>query len=231
MDASTNCWRGIILLGGPGSGKGTQAALLAQRLGIAHISTGDLFRQNIRMETPLGKLARTYMEKGELVPDEVTVGMVRERLKQPDCANGFILDGFPRTIAQADALNQVLADMRQALTAVLNLQVAPEVLIDRLSRRWTCKSCGAVFPEFSLPPRPGCKKDVCDGELYQRPDDRPETQRHRIEVYREQTAPLEAYYAERGMLIEIDGENSVERVHQLIVDAVGCEDGAAQGER
>jgi len=228
MDTSTHCWRGIILLGGPGSGKGTQAALLAQELGVPHISTGDLFRENIRMETPLGQLAKTYMERGELVPDEVTVGMVRERVKRPDCANGFILDGFPRTIAQADALNQVLADMRQSLTAVLNLQVAPEVLVDRLSRRWTCKSCGAVFPEFSKPPRVGCKKEVCDGELYQRPDDKPETQRNRIRVYHEQTAPLEAYYAERGLLIEIDGENSVERVHQLIVDAVGCEDQAVQ---
>ncbi|MCS7061828.1 MAG: adenylate kinase [Anaerolineae bacterium] len=222
MDTSKQCWRGIILLGGPGSGKGTQAVLLAQKLGIAHISTGDLFRENIRMGTELGKVAKTYIEKGELVPDEVTVRMVRERVNRPDCTNGFILDGFPRTVAQADALNQVLAEMHRSLTAVLNLQVAPDVLLERLSRRWTCKACGAVFPEFSAPPRAGCKKEVCDGELYQRPDDKPETQRHRIEVYREQTAPLEAYYAERGLLVEIDGENSIERVHQLILDAVRC---------
>ena len=217
------------MLGGPGSGKGTQATLLAQELGVPHISTGDLFRENIKMETPLGKLARAYMEKGELVPDEVTVSMVRERLSRPDCANGFILDGFPRTIAQAEALNQALADAQRSLSAVLNLQVSPEVLIDRLSRRWTCKACGAVFSEFSNPPRAGCKKELCDGELYQRPDDQPETQRNRIRVYREQTAPLEAYYAEQGILIEIDGENSIERVHRLIVDAVACENQAARG--
>lgn len=217
------------MLGGPGSGKGTQATLLAQELGVPHISTGDLFRENIKLETPLGKLARTYVEKGELVPDEVTVGMVRERLSHPDCANGFILDGFPRTVAQAEALNQVLADAQRSLSAVLNLQVSPEVLIDRLSRRWTCKACGAVFSEFSNPPRAGCKKELCDGELYQRPDDQPETQRNRIRVYREQTAPLEAYYAEQGILIEIDGENSIERVHHLIVDAVACENQTGRG--
>lgn len=230
MDTSTRCWRGIVMLGGPGSGKGTQAALLAQELGVPHISTGDLFRENIKKGTPLGALAKTYIDKGELVPDEVTVSMVRERISRPDCANGFILDGFPRTIAQADALDKALAENHQALTAVLNLQVSPQVLIDRLSRRWTCKSCGAVFPEFSAPPRPGCKKEHCDGELYQRPDDRPETQRHRIEVYREQTAPLEAYYLERGLLVDIDGENSVDEVHQLIVSAVGCEDQTAQSQ-
>ncbi|MGQ9814601.1 MAG: adenylate kinase [Candidatus Roseilinea sp.] len=230
MGTSKSCWRGIVMLGGPGSGKGTQAALLARELGVPHISTGDLFRENIRMGTDLGKIAKSHMDKGELVPDDLTVSMVRERLSRPDCANGFILDGFPRTIAQAEALNRVLADMHRTLTAALNLQVSPEVLIDRLSRRWTCKACGAVFPEFSNPPRAGCRKELCDGELYQRPDDKPETQRNRIRVYREQTAPLEAYYAECNLLIEIDGENSVERVHQLIVDAVGCERQPAQGE-
>jgi len=214
-------WHGIILLGGPGSGKGTQAVTLAQRFGLAHISTGDLFRENLRLETPLGRLAKQYMEKGELVPDQVTVDMVRERLGRPDCAGGFILDGFPRTIAQADALDGVLAGLGRRLTVVVNLKVADQVLVDRLSRRWTCRACGAVFPEFSAPPRKGCKKDDCDGELYQRPDDNPETQRRRIEVYRQQTAPLERYYAGRGLLAEVDGENSVEAVQALIVQAVG----------
>ena len=206
------------------------AVLLAHELDVADVSTGDLFRENLKLETPLGKLAKTYMDKGELVPDEVTVNMVRERFKRPDCDNGFILDGFPRTIAQAEALNQVLAEMDQTLSAVLNLQVAPEVLVDRLSRRWTCKSCGAVFPEFSKPPRKGCKKDACDGELYQRPDDNPATQRNRIRVYRGPECPPSTVCHKKGMLIEIDGENSVETVHQLIVNAVDCAGLTAQAQ-
>jgi len=213
-------WHGIILLGGPGSGKGTQAVRLAGILGVAHISTGDLFRENLKLATPLGQLAKQYMDKGELVPDEVTVNMVRERFSRPDCAGGFILDGFPRTIAQADALNAVLAEMGRHITAVLCLRVRDEVLVDRLSRRWTCRTCGAVFPDFSKPPRQGCKKDVCDGELYQRPDDTPETQRRRIEVYNQQTAPLEQYYTQRCLLIEISGERPVESVHESAAAAV-----------
>ena len=220
MDTANTLWHGIVLLGGPGSGKGTQAVLLAEALGLAHISTGDLFRENLRLATPLGTLARQYMDKGELVPDEVTVNMVRERLSRPDCARGFILDGFPRTIAQADELNQVLHEMGRRLTAVLCLRVRDEVLVARLSQRWTCRSCGAVFPAFSDPPRPGCKKEVCDGELYQRADDKPETQRRRIEVYNQQTAPLESYYEQRGQLVDVDGEQPVEAVQAEIVQAV-----------
>jgi adenylate kinase len=221
MDAPAHKrWHGIILLGGPGSGKGTQAVRLAEKLGVAHISTGDLFRENLRLATPLGQLAKQYMDKGELVPDQVTVDMVRDRFGRPDCAGGFILDGFPRTIAQADALNEVLAETGRQLTAVLCLRVRDEVLVDRLSRRWTCRSCGAVFPEFSAPPRRGCKKDVCDGELYQRPDDTPETQKRRIEVYNKQTAPLERYYTDLCLLIEINGERPVDAVYESAVAAV-----------
>jgi len=213
-------WHGIILLGGPGSGKGTQAAQLAAQLKVAHISTGDLFRENLKAETPLGKLAKHYMDKGELVPDQVTVDMVRERFKRPDCANGFILDGFPRTVAQADALNALLSEMGKRLTVVLNLRAGEQTLVSRLSSRWTCKVCGAVFPAFSKPPRLGCKQAVCDGELYQRADDNPETQRRRIQVYNQQTAPLEAYYAQRHLLAEIDGEQAIETVRQAIVQSV-----------
>jgi adenylate kinase len=208
---------GIVLLGAPGSGKGTQAASLASALDIPHISTGDLFRENLKRGTPLGILAKSYMDRGELVPDDVTVGIVRERLSRPDSANGFILDGFPRTIAQAEALDKVLAEMGKRVTVAPYLRVHDDVLLERLSNRWTCRACGAVFNKYSPPPREGCKKEVCDGELYRRPDDEPETQRNRIRVYNEQSAPLIDYYGKRGLLAEVCGEQTVEAVkHELL---------------
>ncbi len=216
----TNAWRGIILLGGPGSGKGTQAAALAEALKIAHISTGELFRNHLKQGTKLGILAKGYMENGELVPDEVTVAMVRERLSEPDCAGGCILDGFPRTIAQAEALDMALADMNRQVMVVPLLVVRDGVLLERLSNRWTCRACGAVFSQFSRPPREGCKKDECDGELYRRPDDEPETQRNRIRVYSEQTEPLINYYQQRGLLVRIDGEQDVEHVREGLLAKV-----------
>jgi adenylate kinase len=215
-----NIWHGIVLLGGPGSGKGTQAAGLAATLNVAHISTGDLFRSNLKQGTDLGKLAKGYMDRGELVPDEVTVAMVRERLKEPDCANGFILDGFPRTIPQAEALDKVLADMGKRVTIVPVFKVRDSVLLERLSNRWTCRACGAVFNKFSQPPREGCKKDVCDGELYRRPDDEPETQKNRIRVYNEQTAPLIDFYSRRGLTVKINGEQDVDRVREDLLAKV-----------
>lgn len=205
-------WYGVVLLGGPGSGKGTQAVRLASALQIPHISTGDLFRHHLKQGTALGVLAKSYMERGELVPDEVTIGMVRERLSQTDCQRGFILDGFPRNIDQATALDRVLNDLGKQISAVPLLAVSGALLLERLSNRWTCRSCGAVFSKFSAPPREGCKKDVCDGELYRRPDDEPETQKHRIEVYEAQTAPLVDYYRERALLTEVDGEQDIDSV-------------------
>lgn len=213
-------WHGLILIGAPGAGKGTQAVLLSKALGVVHISSGDLFRENITSGTDLGKLAKSYIDRGELVPDEVTIGMVRDRLSQPDCAAGFILDGFPRTVPQADALDGVLAQLNKRVTLVPYIRVRDTMLLERLTHRWTCRACGAVFGAMSLPPRDGCKQDVCDGELYRRPDDNPETQRRRIDVYLKSTAPLIEYYKARGLVAEISGEHTVEHVHRIVLDAV-----------
>jgi adenylate kinase len=210
----------VVLLGGPGAGKGTQAERLAQNLGIPQVSTGDLFRENLKEETELGLLAKGYMERGELVPDQVTVGMVRERLSRPDAAQGVILDGFPRTIAQAEALDLLLADLGAALAAVPYIQVPEEVLLARLAGRWTCKSCGAMYHQLFSPPQQSGSCDRCGGELYQRPDDTPETQKHRIEVYIEQTSPLIEYYREAGLLAEVDGRPGIDEIQGELMEII-----------
>lgn len=202
----------LVLLGGPGAGKGTQAERLAGTLAIPQVSTGDLFRENLKEETELGLLAKGYMERGELVPDEVTVAMVRERLSRPDCAQGAILDGFPRTVTQAQALEKLLGDMGAGLAAAFYIKVPAEVLLARLAGRWTCRQCGAMYHELFSPPRQAGVCDKCGGELYQRPDDMPETQQRRIEVYFEQTAPLIDYYRNQGLLVEVDGRPDIEQV-------------------
>lgn len=209
-----------VLLGGPGAGKGTQAERLARNLDIPQVSTGDLFRENLKKETDLGLLAKQYMDRGELVPDEVTVGMVRERLSRPDARSGAILDGFPRTIAQADALGELLEDLDSALGDVFYIKVPDEVLLKRLSGRWTCRSCGAMYHEIFHPPQEAGVCDKCGGELYQRPDDTPETQRHRIEVYFEQTAPLIDYYRDKGLLVEVDGRQGIEEIQASLLDLI-----------
>jgi len=211
---------GIILLGAPGSGKGTQAVMLARELGIPHISSGELFRDHMTKGTALGRLARTYIDRGDLVPDEVTVGMVQDRLTQPDTDTGFILDGFPRTLPQADALDDALTKMNKCVTVVPYIKVRERMLIERLSHRWTCRDCGAVFAYESLAPRIGCKKEECTGELYQRSDDNIETQKHRIEVYLQQTAPLIGYYWAKKVLAEINGEYQIEYVNGLLQKVV-----------
>lgn len=202
----------LVLLGGPGAGKGTQAERLSETLGIPQVSTGDLFRENLKSETELGLLAKGYMEQGELVPDEVTVAMVRERLSRSDCAKGAILDGFPRTVAQAEALGLLLDEMGTKLAAVPYIKVPEDVLLARLAGRWTCKACGAMYHELFSPPQEPGVCDRCGGELYQRPDDTPETQEHRIKVYFEQTAPLIDYYQEQGLLVEVDGRPGVDAI-------------------
>jgi adenylate kinase len=210
----------IVMLGPPGAGKGTQAALLAERLGIPHIATGDLFREALNAETKLGLTAKAYMERGELVPDEVTVAMVRERLQESDAEQGFILDGFPRTIEQAKALEGLLAEMGKAVDVALFIDAGEEELVRRLSSRWTCRNCQAVYNVISNPPREEGKCDICGGELYQRADDAPETVRNRILVYREQTSPLIDYYRELGLLVTIESEGGIEHVQEEILHAL-----------
>jgi adenylate kinase len=210
----------LVLLGGPGAGKGTQAERLSVALEIPQVSTGDLFRENLKNETDLGLLAKGYMERGELVPDEVTVAMVRERLSRPDAERGAILDGFPRTIAQAEALADLLADLGSELAVVPYIKVPEDVLLARLAGRWTCRGCGAMYHQLFSPPQQEAVCDRCGGELYQRPDDTPDTQKHRIAVYFEQTAPLIDYYREKGLLVEIDGRPGIEEIQAELLAVV-----------
>ena len=211
----------IVMLGPPGVGKGTQAKILSEKTGLAHISSGDLFRENLKNETELGKLAQTYMTKGELVPDDVTVAMIKDRLTRPDCQAGAVLDGFPRTPAQAEALDVMLKGFKGQVDVVPFITAGEEVLIERLSGRWTCRVNGAhVFNEKTNPPKNDKKCDFDGAELYQRDDDKPETVKNRIKVYFEQTSPLISYYRERGKLVEVDGTQSIDRVTQDLLVAL-----------
>ena len=209
----------IVMLGPPGAGKGTQAEILAQKLGLVHVSSGDLFRENLSNQTELGKLAQTYMTKGELVPDDVTIAMVKERLSRPDCAKGAVLDGFPRTPAQAEALNKILAEMNAKVDLVPLISVPNDVLVERLSGRWMSKS-GRVYHAFYNPPKVKWVDDIDGTPLYQREDDKPETVQRRMDVYYEQTAPLIDYYRQAGLLVEIDGTQEIEKVTEDILKAI-----------
>lgn len=210
----------IVLLGPPGAGKGTQAQIIAKELELPHISSGDIFRENLKNETELGQTAKEYMNRGELVPDDVTIAMIRERLSRPDCADGALLDGFPRTPAQAEALGEMLAELGGEVAIVPYIKVSEGELIERLSGRLTCKAEGHIFhKKYNPPETPG----VCDydgSELYQREDDQVETVARRIRVYMEQTEPLIDYYRERGLLAEIDGEQPIENVTKDLFDAL-----------
>jgi len=204
----------IILLGPPGAGKGTQAMRIAEHCRIPHISTGDMFREAVKAGTPLGQKAEQYMSQGLLVPDEVTIGIVRERLAQADCANGFLLDGFPRTIAQAEALDQILED--NPIDLVLSIEVPDAELIKRLTGRRVCKDCGATFHIHFNPPQ---REDVCDqcgARLHHRADDTVSTVKNRLEVYKQQTEPLIAYYREQEKLVSINGDQAIDQVFQDI---------------
>ncbi len=202
----------IVLLGPPGAGKGTQAKRLSERLGLLHVSSGDLFREHLKNETELGRLARGYIDRGLLVPDDVTIAMVRERLGRPDATAGAVLDGFPRTLPQAEALDGMLRELGGRLNAVVILRVSTPALVRRLSRRLTCRANGHIYHEDFNPPKvPG----VCDldgSDLYRRSDDEEELVRRRIQVYQEETEPLIRFYRRRGLTFEVDGEQSVDQV-------------------
>ncbi len=211
----------IVLLGPPGVGKGTQAKLVSEATGLPHISSGDLFRENIKNETELGKLAQSFMNKGELVPDDVTISMIRSRLSRPDCKDGALLDGFPRTTVQADSLASLLAEFNGSVNFVPYITASESTLIERLSGRWTCKAQGHVFHEKHNPPQ---KYGICDfdgSELYQRDDDKADTVIRRIQVYFTQTAPLITYYRERGLLSEVDGTQPIEKVTEALMAVLG----------
>lgn len=210
----------IVLLGPPGAGKGTQAQVISREMNLAHISSGDLFRENLKNQTELGKLAQGYMNRGELVPDDVTIAMVKDRLSRPDCKEGALLDGFPRTPAQAQALAEMLQSMGEKVDSVPYISVPAEVLIERLGGRWTCPSCGRVYHEKYNPPKTDSVCDVDGAQLIQRDDDKAETVERRIRVYMDQTAPLIEYYRQQGLLVEVDGTKSIEAVSKEILSAI-----------
>jgi adenylate kinase len=210
----------IVFLGAPGAGKGTQAATVARELNLVHIATGDLFRQAIEKGTELAVQAKSYMEKGMLVPDEVTIQMVLERIAAPDCGTGVIFDGFPRNLKQAEALDGALAQQGKAIDKVVYIKVSEGELLERLSGRWICRKCQTPYHAQNSPPKVWGKCDKCGGELYQRPDDTVETVKERLKVYFAETAPLIDYYTRAGKLLEIDGEGGVDEVGQRMVAAL-----------
>lgn len=214
--------RFYVLLGPPGAGKGTQAAIIAAKCGIPHISSGNIFRENLQKNSELGKQARVYMDKGELVPDGITIGMVENRLSQPDCKDGALLDGYPRTPAQAQALNEFLKKNGNEIKAVPFINVPSMDLIERLSGRWTCKAEGHVYHLTNKPPKQAHICDIDGSALYQRDDDKRETVEQRIKVYLEQTAPLIAFYKKDGLLFELDGSLPIEQVTDKLMKIVEC---------
>ena len=210
----------LILLGAPGVGKGTQAKRLEEQFQLAHISTGDMLRDALRAGTPLGLEAKSYMEKGELVPDEVIINLVRERLQNEDCKEGFILDGFPRTVIQAEKLDELLDGMSQKIDAVVSIEVSNDEIVERLSKRLVCNACGyVVMPGDGLNIGNGCKN--CSGEIIRRKDDEPDSIRRRLEVYEEKTRSLIRYYEGRGLLQVVDGVGSMEDIFQRTVEILG----------
>ena len=206
----------LIIFGPPGAGKGTQAERIVKKTGIPHISTGDMFREAAAKQTELGRKVKEYMDKGELVPDDIVVKVVEERLKQPDCEKGFLLDGFPRTLIQAKALDEILERLKTRIDAVINLEVSEEEIIKRLSNRRVCKVCGAVYHLIFNPPKTPGKCDKCGGELYQRDDDKEEAIRNRLKVYQTQTQPLIEYYRKKEVLKNVNGNKSINDVEKEI---------------
>ncbi len=210
----------IILLGAPGAGKGTQAGLMAEKLKLVQVASGDLFRKALNENTELGRKAKSYMEKGQLVPDEITIQMVLERLGEPDVKAGAILDGFPRNVNQAKALDKALAKQSRAIDKVVNIKVTEEEVLRRLGGRWVCRNCQTPYHEIDSPPKVKGKCDKCGGELYQRADDNPETIKKRLEVYLKETSPLTDYYKKAGKLIEVVSEGGPQAVSKKILTAL-----------
>jgi len=210
----------IVLIGAPGAGKGTQAVTLASDLSLAHVASGDMFRAAMAKQTPLGVQAKGYVDRGELVPDEITVGMVIDRLGEPDAAKGVILDGFPRNVPQAEALDRALAEKGKRVDQAIYLAVDNDELLRRLSGRWLCRHCQASYHEVFSPPKVAGRCDVCGGELYQREDDSIETARRRLDVYFEQTTPIIDYYRGHGVLDEVNGQRSIPEVRKTMLEAV-----------
>lgn len=204
--------RYIVLLGPPGAGKGTQAKLVSGKLNMPHISSGDIFRENLKNKTDLGDMAGGYINRGELVPDDLTIAMIKDRLSRPDCEEGALLDGFPRTAAQAEALDVMLTDLNGKVIAVPYIKVAEEILIERLTGRWTCPVCNRVYHQMFNPPKKSGQCDFDQAELYQRDDDKAETVTQRIQVYLKQTQPLIDYYQKKGILLEVDGAQAIDEV-------------------
>ncbi|MCL5061597.1 MAG: adenylate kinase [Nitrospiraceae bacterium] len=211
----------LVLLGAPGAGKGTQAKILVEKYGIPQISTGDLLRAAVAAGTPLGKEAKSYMDKGELVPDSVVLGMVQERLKQDDCKKGYILDGFPRNTKQAETLDSMLSSLNMALTAALSVDVPFEDLMKRLTGRRTCKACGQMYNVYFNAPKKEGVCDKCGGELFQRDDDKEDTIKKRLEVYNAQTAPLIDYYGKKNILKSVAGTGSIDDIFKKVCDLLG----------
>ena len=210
----------LILLGPPGAGKGTQAKLLAEKFNIQQISTGDILRQAVKNKTKMGLKAKSYMDQGKLVPDNVVIGIIKDRLDNADCSKGFILDGFPRTIQQAESLSQALKQMEIDIDHLIDIEIGFDYLIRRLTGRWTCRECGEGYHKMSNPPKKKGVCDKCDGELYQRDDDKEETIQKRFEVYRKETEPLKDYYQKNGKLNAIKGDGGIQEIFSRITNLI-----------
>ena len=211
----------VVFLGAPGAGKGTQAAEVAKALKLAHIATGDMFREAQKKGTKLAMEAKSYMDRGMLVPDEITIKMVLERISAPDCKNGVIFDGFPRNLAQAQALDKAMAEQSKAIDKVVYIKVSEEELLKRLGGRWICRQCQTPYHEVASPPKVRGKCDDCGGDLYQRSDDVPETIEERLKVFFAQTSPLIDYFTKAGKLLEVNGEGGMDEIKQRILNAIG----------